>query len=137
MTEAELTSALRQTLEKDDDAGRFAGAVLLAKHGKSAFAQAYGLSDREHKTLDTLKTRFRIGSMNKMFTAVALYSSRKPASSHSTIPSENTLTDYPNKDVATKVTIHELLTHTGGTGDIFGPEFDAHRPRAAYAGGSM
>jgi D-alanyl-D-alanine carboxypeptidase len=29
--------------------------------------------------------------------------------------------------VATKVTIHQLLTHTGGTGDIFGPDFDAHR----------
>jgi D-alanyl-D-alanine carboxypeptidase len=25
------------------------------------------------------------------------------------------------------VTIHHLLTHTGGTGDIFGPEFDTHR----------
>jgi len=37
------------------------------------------------------------------------------------------LTDYPNRDVATKVTIHHLLTHTGGTGDIFGPEFTAHR----------
>jgi CubicO group peptidase (beta-lactamase class C family) len=37
------------------------------------------------------------------------------------------LTDYPNKDVASKVTIHQLLTHTGGTGDFFGPEFNAHR----------
>jgi CubicO group peptidase (beta-lactamase class C family) len=37
------------------------------------------------------------------------------------------LTDYPNKDIATKVTIYQLLTHTGGTGDFFGPEFDAHR----------
>jgi D-alanyl-D-alanine carboxypeptidase len=37
------------------------------------------------------------------------------------------LTDYPNKDVATKVTIQHLLTHTGGTGDFFGPEFDTHR----------
>jgi CubicO group peptidase (beta-lactamase class C family) len=37
------------------------------------------------------------------------------------------LTDYPNPEVATKVTIHQLLTHTGGTGDIFGPDFDAHR----------
>jgi len=37
------------------------------------------------------------------------------------------LTTYPNKDVATKVTIHHLLTHTGGTGDIFTPEYEAHR----------
>jgi CubicO group peptidase (beta-lactamase class C family) len=35
--------------------------------------------------------------------------------------------DYPNQDVATKVTIHQLLTHTGGAGDFFGPECTAHR----------
>jgi CubicO group peptidase (beta-lactamase class C family) len=37
------------------------------------------------------------------------------------------ITNYPNQEIATKVTIHELLTHTGGTGDIFGPDFAAHR----------
>jgi len=35
--------------------------------------------------------------------------------------------DYPNKDAAGKVTIEQLLTHTGGTGDIFGPQFEEHR----------
>jgi D-alanyl-D-alanine carboxypeptidase len=35
--------------------------------------------------------------------------------------------DYPNADMASKVTIHHLLTHTGGTGDIFGPWFIAYR----------
>jgi D-alanyl-D-alanine carboxypeptidase len=37
------------------------------------------------------------------------------------------LADYPNRDVAAKATIHHLLTHTAGTGGIFGPEFQARR----------
>ena len=37
------------------------------------------------------------------------------------------LTNYPNKELAAKVTIGELLTNTGGTGDIWGPDYDKHR----------
>jgi CubicO group peptidase (beta-lactamase class C family) len=31
--------------------------------------------------------------------------------------------DYPNKEVASKITIHQLLTHTSGLGDFFGKVF--------------
>jgi CubicO group peptidase (beta-lactamase class C family) len=44
-----------------------------------------------------------------------------------TAPLGTYLVDYPNQDVATQVTIHHLLTHTGGTGDIFGPDYETHR----------
>jgi CubicO group peptidase (beta-lactamase class C family) len=95
--------------------------------GKTVFAQAYGLADREKKTPNTLKTRFRLGSMNKMFTAVATLQLVQSGKLDLKAPSATTWTDYPNKDVASKVTIEQLLSHTGGTGDIFGPEFDKNR----------
>jgi CubicO group peptidase (beta-lactamase class C family) len=85
------------------------------------------MADREKKIPNTLKTRFRIGSMNKMFTAVATLQLAQSGKLDLKAPFGNYLTDYPNKDVASKVTIEQLLSHTGGTGDIFGPEFEKHR----------
>jgi CubicO group peptidase (beta-lactamase class C family) len=127
MSEPALVGALREKLARDVAAGQFAGAVLLARDGRIVFDSAYGLADREKHIANTLDTRFRIGSMNKMFTAVAVLQLAQAGQLRLDAPLGTYLTDYPNKDVATKVTIHHLLTHTGGTGDIFGPEFDAHR----------
>ena len=127
LSEGELISVVRQKLTQDTASDHFAGAVLIAHNGKPVFAEAYGLSDRENKIPNTLKTRFRIGSLNKMFTAVAILQLVQQGKLGLDDPVGKYLTDYPNKDIATKVTIHQLLTHTGGTGDLFGPEFDAHR----------
>ena len=127
LSEAELNSALKKRLDEAAAADRFSGAVAVARNGKTAFAQAYGLADREKKTPNTLKTRFRLGSMNKMFTAVATLQLVQSGKLDLKAPFGNYLTDYPNKDVASKVTIEQLLTHTGGTGDIFGPEFQKNR----------
>ncbi len=127
LSQTDLLSALRTTLRESVAADHFAGAVLVAKDGAPVFAQAYGLADREHKVLNTLDTRFRLGSMNKMFTAVSIMQLVQAGKIGLQDPLGNYLTDYPNKKIASQVTIHELLTHTGGTGDFFGPEFDKHR----------
>lgn len=127
LAQADLIAASKKDIETEVASDRFAGAVLIAKDGKPVFAEAYGLADRQRKVPNTLKTRFRIGSMNKMFTAVSILQLAQAGKLALTDPVGKYLTDYPNKDVASKVTIHHLLTHTGGTGDIFGPEFDSHR----------
>jgi D-alanyl-D-alanine carboxypeptidase len=126
-SQGELVAALKAKLQKDSAAGNFSGDVLLASRGKPVFEEAYGLADREKRTPNTLNTRFRIGSMNKMFTAVAVLQLVQQGKVNLDDPLGKYLPDYPNKDVASKVTVQHLLTHTGGTGDFFGPEFDAHR----------
>jgi len=127
LSQSDLVAALRAKLEKDSGAGKFSGAALLAKDGKPIFTGAYGMADREKKIPNTLDTKFRIGSMNKMFTAVSILQLVQAGKISLNDPVGKYLTDYPNKDIATKVTIYQLLTHTGGTGDFFGPQFDAHR----------
>jgi D-alanyl-D-alanine carboxypeptidase len=127
MTEAEALKAFRAYLDRAAAAGRFSGAALVAKNGKPVFTAVYGMADREKKIPNTLNTKFRIGSMNKMFTATAVLQLVQAGKINLNDPLGKYLTDYPNKDVASKVTIHNLLTHTGGTGDFFGPEFDKHR----------
>jgi D-alanyl-D-alanine carboxypeptidase len=127
LNQSDLISALRTKLEKDSAADKFSGAALLAKDGKPIFTGAYGMADREKKIPNTLNTKFRIGSMNKMFTAVSILQLVQAGKISLSDPVGKYLTDYPNKDIATKVTIQQLLTHTGGTGDFFGPQFDAHR----------
>ena len=127
LSEAELIKALRADLENRAAADSFSGAVLVAKNGKAIFTGAYGLADRERKVSNTLDTRFRNGSMNKMFTAVATLSLVQAGKLALDDPIAKHLTDYPNKTLASKVTIHHLLTHTGGTGDIFGPQFSTRR----------
>ena len=127
MTEAEALKAFHAYLDQAAAADRFSGAVLVAKNGKPVFTAVYGMADREKKVPNTINTKFRIGSMNKMFTATAVLQLVQGGKINLNDPLGKYLPDYPNKDVATKVTIHHLLTHTGGTGDFFGPEFDKHR----------
>ena len=101
--------------------------VLLVAHGDEVLLQrAWGLADRDAGTPVTLDTRFRLGSMNKMFTAVAVLQLVEAGTLSLEGSVGQSLPGYPNADIA-KVTIRQLLTHAGGTGDIFGPAFDQHR----------
>jgi CubicO group peptidase (beta-lactamase class C family) len=134
-TDRELIETLKKKLQEETAAGKFSGEVLVAKNGNAIFEQAYGLADRERKIPNTLDTRFRIGSVNKVFTSVAILQLVQAGKIKLEDPLIKYLPDYPNKELATKVTIGELLSHTGGTGDIFGTgpnglfsdEYKAHR----------
>jgi CubicO group peptidase (beta-lactamase class C family) len=106
---------------------QFSGCVLVGRGGKIVFQKAYGLADREKHVGNRVDTKFRIGSMNKMFTATAILQLVGEGKLDLDAPLGKYLPDYPNHDLAAKVTIRNLLTHTGGTGDIFTPEYEKQR----------
>ena len=127
LTQAEFVSELERRLREGATEDEFSGVVLVARGGTPIFQKALGLADREQGIPNQLSTKFRIGSMNKMFTAVAILQLVQAGKLALSDPLGKYLQSYPNADVAQQVTIEHLLTHTGGTGDIFGPEYDEHR----------
>jgi D-alanyl-D-alanine carboxypeptidase len=127
LKEADALAALETRAGELAKKDEFSGVVLVARHGKVLLQKAWGLANREKGTPNTLDTRFRLGSMNKMFTSVATLQLVEAGKLALDDPIGKYLTDYPNKDVASKVTVRNLLTHTGGTGDIFGPDFAKNR----------
>lgn len=124
MTEAQILEGLETYLNERAAADRFSGAVLIAKDGTPIFARAYGLASKAFNVPNRVDTKFNLGSMNKMFTAIAIaqLAEKGKLSFDDTVGKH--LPDYPNKDVANKVTIHHLLTHTSGMGDFFTEEYE-------------
>jgi D-alanyl-D-alanine carboxypeptidase len=127
LTEAQTITALTAKMDAESKQDRFSGAVLIGHRGRIVFEKAVGLANRESKTPNSLDTQFRNGSMNKMFTATAVMQLVEAGKLSLDDTVGKIMTDYPNPDVARKVTVRHLLSHTGGTGDFFGPEFVKNR----------
>ncbi len=124
MTESEIVGALEVYLDKLVKADLFSGAVLVAKDGKPIFSRAYGIANGACGMKNKLDTKFNLGSMNKMFTSVAIAQLVEQGKISYTDTIGKPLPDYPNKGVAAKVTVEHLVTHTSGLGDFFGKEYD-------------
>jgi D-alanyl-D-alanine carboxypeptidase len=127
LTEAEAFAAISARIDELTALDQFSGAVLVGRGGKVLFQMAAGLSHRESKTANTVETQFRNGSMNKMFTATAIMQLIEAGKLSLDDTVGKVIPGYGNTAIASRVTIRHLLTHTGGTGDFFGPEFMKNR----------
>ena len=115
-----VTRALIRLVNQNIDAmGDFSGAVLIARRGRIVYTRAGGLADRDRGVPNTADSRFGMASMGKMFTAIAVMQLVQAGKLDLNAPIGNYLADYPNAETARSVTVAQLLTHTGGTGDFF------------------
>ena len=114
----ELETFINELVKED----KFSGAVLMAKDNNPIFQKAYGLASKEFNVPNQTNTKFNIASMGKMFTgiAVAQLAEQKKLSFDEFII--RYLPEYP-KEVASRVSIHHLLTHTSGLGSYWKDEF--------------
>ncbi len=102
----------------------FAGAVLVARDGRVVMHEAFGLADRESGTPNGPETKFNIGSINKVFTQVAIGQLLEAGRIRLDDTIRTHVPDYP-ADPGDRITIRQLVTMRSGLGDFFGTEFDA------------
>ncbi|HUM97608.1 MAG TPA: serine hydrolase domain-containing protein [Chitinophagaceae bacterium] len=92
-------------------------AVLLVKNGKVVYQNAFGIADMQTNEKINSKTLFNLGSISK---TVVAYGVLKLASENKLSledPISKYFPDFKSKQIAEKVKIVHLLTHTSGLPD--------------------
>jgi D-alanyl-D-alanine carboxypeptidase len=122
ISQTELVRRMTTSLDSLAKAGQFSGVAVVAKNGVPVFQHSYGMADRERSLANNPETAFNLGSINKVFTQIAILQLRDAGR----LDLDSTLAkywpDYPNKEIARKVTIRQLVRHTSGIGgNIFAP----------------
>lgn len=93
--------------------GDFNGSALVAWQGKVIFEKGYGMANFEWNIPNAPDTKFRLGSITKQFTSMLVMQQVAEGK----IKLDATISDYLpyyRKDIGSKVTIRQLLTHTSG-----------------------
>ena len=120
LDEAALLRRIEHHVDSLARADAFSGVVLLARNGRPVWEKAWGHADRQSRRLNTVETAFNLGSINKIFTSIAI----RQLAAGGKLDLDSTLSrawpDYPNADVARRVTIRQMLAHRSGIqGNIF------------------
>ncbi|MCK5453014.1 MAG: beta-lactamase family protein [Calditrichia bacterium] len=120
---------LHQYLLKKAEASEFSGVVLIAKGGEPLFQKAYGYASKRFDVPNKVSTKFNLGSINKIFTTVAITQLMEKGKLSIDDPIGKYLNTFP-REIADKVTIRHLLNMRSGWGDYWGNEYYlSHRDR--------
>ncbi|MEP5613425.1 MAG: serine hydrolase domain-containing protein [Cyclobacteriaceae bacterium] len=98
----------------------FSGTVLVAKNDQVIFEKACGEASKRFHVPNNMDTKFNLGSMNKMFTAIAILQLVE----QDRIALDETIEKYVDeswlpKEITQEITVHHLLSHTSGLGSYF------------------
>ena len=107
-------SQIDHLVSRYNEFGTFSGAVLVAEKGEVTFKKGYGLANREWEIPNETDTRFRLGSITKQFTAALILKLVEEGKVRLEAPLGQYIPNYPATEVADRVTVHQLLTHTSG-----------------------
>ena len=113
---AQDVARMEQVVRSSLDRNEFTGAVLVARGDLVLFDQGFGLANREWNIPNDGATKFRLGSVSKQFTAVAVMQLRERGLIDIDAPVKTWLPDAPASWDA--ITPRHLMAHTAGLPNV-------------------
>lgn len=110
-----LSAKLDKYIQAYVGTNQFSGTVFVAKNGKILLCKAYGMANIENNVPNTINTKFRLGSITKQFTAMAIMQLQEMGKLNIQDSLSKYIPDYPHGQ---NITIHNLLTHTSGIPNV-------------------
>ncbi|WP_295167357.1 serine hydrolase [uncultured Brevundimonas sp.] len=127
---AQDAARMDQVIRASSDADAFSGAVLVARDGRILLDQGYGLANREWNIPNDGDVKFRLGSLSKQFTAVAVMLLNQQGRLDLDAPIKTWLPDAPA--AWDTITPRHLLSHTAGVPNFTAfSDFEAQKTRPA------
>ena len=99
----------------------FSGNVGITRNDEFIFKRSLGEADMRYHVPNNVDTKFNLGSMNKIFTAVAILQLYEQKKLDLLDTVAKFLPEFPNGD---KISIHHLLSHTSGLGSFWNQKFE-------------
>lgn len=127
VSQAELQLLINTTLDRLSQADDFSGCLTVSDGKKTIFDECRGLAERNFGVANDQRTRFHIGSLTKMFTAVAVAQLVEAGKLSWDSTLAQLVPEYPYQAAARNITVWQLLHHTSGLGDYLVPEFFHNR----------
>lgn len=120
LTEKEAVGEIRALLAKVKEKDWYSGTVLVAKGPNILLTDFAGEASKAFHVPNTIDTKFNLGSMNKMFTSVAVARLVEAGKLSFGDPIGKWVDEtWLPKDVTAKITVRHLITHTSGLGSYF------------------
>lgn len=116
-----LDSVFSETFQKDSPGG----SVFIQQGNKILYSKSFGLSDLKLKSAFTSATVQNLGSISKTFVAYGILILQNEGKLSIGDNLLKYFPDFKNKEIAKKVSIRNLLTHTSGLPDSRDTEGDS------------
>ena len=108
----EYASCMKQVVQSYVEDKQFMGSILVAQKGQVLLDEGYGFANLEWQIPNSSMTKFRLGSLTKQFTAVAILLLEEQGKLKITDLLNQYIPDAPS--AWNEVTIFHLLNHTSG-----------------------